>query len=172
MPSPDPIGAPSGMTAAAPASSSLLVMPGRSAVFGSSVYFWGSTKSRRDSPCPGRLTRRTATVTISAPEASMASRMFSNDGYFPVPTIRRDLNSFPPSHSDVSYIMTPLRVLPSPYPLPRGERGSGVLAASHWMDDLDLVPVRQHRLGVAGPLGHLAVQGYRGELAADFEPGQ
>ena len=34
----------------------------------------------------------------------MASLMFSNDGYFPVPTMRRDLNSFPPSHSDVSYM--------------------------------------------------------------------
>src|SRR5262245_47316599 len=34
----------------------------------------------------------------------MASRMFSNDGYFPVPTIRRDLNSLPPSHNDVSYM--------------------------------------------------------------------
>src|SRR5690242_12241643 len=33
--------------------------------------------------------------------------MFSNDGYFPVPTMRRDLNSFPPSHSDVSYIASP-----------------------------------------------------------------
>src|SRR5260221_3399283 len=69
-------------------------------------------KSSSDSPCPGRLTRRTATVTISAPEASMASRMFSNDGYFPVPTIRRDLNSFPPSQSDVSYMVPCL-----PYPL-------------------------------------------------------
>src|SRR6266404_5130517 len=42
----------------------------------------------------------------------MASRMFSNDGYFPVPTIRRDLNSFPPSQSDVSYMVPCL-----PYPL-------------------------------------------------------
>src|SRR5206468_11020405 len=34
----------------------------------------------------------------------MASRMFSNEGYLPVPTINRDLNSLPPSQSDVSYI--------------------------------------------------------------------
>src|SRR6266536_6676492 len=70
-------------------------------------------ESRSDSPCPGRLTRRTATVTISAPEASMASRMFSKDAYFPVPTIRRDLNSLPPSHSDVSYI-SPSSAQPPP----------------------------------------------------------
>jgi hypothetical protein len=37
MPSPDPIGAPSGMTAAAPASSSFLAMTGSSLVYGSTV---------------------------------------------------------------------------------------------------------------------------------------
>ena len=37
-----------------------------------------------------RLTRRTATVTISAPEASMAAWVSAPSLYFPVPTIRRD----------------------------------------------------------------------------------
>ena len=47
----------------------------------------------------------------------MASRMFSNDGYFPVPTMRRDLNSLPPSHSDVSYMATSLYSFCLIYPL-------------------------------------------------------
>src|SRR6266487_4407694 len=38
----------------------------------------------------------------------MASRMFSKDGYLPVPTMSRDLNSLPPSQSDVSYMACPL----------------------------------------------------------------
>src|SRR4030095_11767826 len=104
-------------------------------------------KSSSDSPCPGRLTRRTATVTISAPEASMASRMFSNEGYFPVPTMRRDLNSLPPSHSDVSYMSAP----------------------SHGTDDLHAVALREHGVGVARLEADLPVEGHRGVLAADLE---
>ncbi len=37
-----------------------------------------------------RSTRRTATVTISAPEASWAARMVSKSVYLPVPRIRRE----------------------------------------------------------------------------------
>jgi hypothetical protein len=36
------------------------------------------------------LVRRIATVTISAPEASMARRVSSKSRYLPVPTSRRD----------------------------------------------------------------------------------
>ncbi len=36
------------------------------------------------------FTRRTATVTMSAPEASCACTMTAFDEYFPVPTIKRD----------------------------------------------------------------------------------
>src|SRR6185503_7205384 len=100
-----------------------------------------------DSPCPGRLTRRTATVTISAPEASMASRMFSNDGYLPVPTMRRDLNSLPPSHSDVSYMS----------------------AASHGTHDLHPIAFLEHGVRVAGLGPHLAIERYRGVLSAHLE---
>ncbi len=39
--------------------------------------------------------RRTATVTISQPEATTASRIVSNESYFPVPVIRRERNSRP-----------------------------------------------------------------------------
>src|SRR6187401_3144415 len=59
--------------------------------------FFGSMKSRRV-PAPlgaDRSTRRTATVTMSAPEASWAARMISCVGYFPVPTIRREANRRP-----------------------------------------------------------------------------
>ena len=38
------------------------------------------------------FTRRTATVTISAPDASCACAMTGVDGYLPVPTISRDVN--------------------------------------------------------------------------------
>src|SRR5438445_4218816 len=37
------------------------------------------------------------------------------------------------------------------------------------MNDLDLVAVAEHGLGVVGPQGHLAVEGYRGELAPHLE---
>jgi ABC-type protease/lipase transport system fused ATPase/permease subunit len=42
------------------------------------------------------LTLRTATVIISAPEATRASRFCSNDSYFPVPIKRREENSLIP----------------------------------------------------------------------------
>jgi hypothetical protein len=38
------------------------------------------------------LTRRTATVTISAPEASCARTITAGDEYLPVPTMRREEN--------------------------------------------------------------------------------
>src|SRR5688572_838169 len=41
------------------------------------------------------LTRRTATVTISAPETSTAFRVSANEAYLPVPTISRDRKLFP-----------------------------------------------------------------------------
>src|SRR5713226_1598793 len=96
----------------------------------------------------------------------MASRMFSNDGYFPVPTMRRDLNSFPPSHSDVSYMKTSVTSL-----LIRSARLRLHLAlpSAHRMDDLHLVAVLELGFSVAGALRDLAVQGDRGELAAHLE---
>src|SRR5678815_2977457 len=54
-----------------------------------------------------RSTRRTATVTTSAPDASIARIMSEFDAYLPVPTISRERNSRPPilsseTSSDVS----------------------------------------------------------------------
>ena len=41
------------------------------------------------------FTRRTATVIISAPEASCACTITAGDEYLPVPTISRDENVLP-----------------------------------------------------------------------------
>src|SRR4029453_326674 len=48
------------------------------------------------------FTRRTATVTISAPEAAWACAMMACDGYLPVPTINRDVNVRPAMTNGVS----------------------------------------------------------------------
>ena len=49
-----------------------------------------------------RSTRRTATVTISAPDASMARTISSLLRYFPVPTMRRERKLRPPMVSGAS----------------------------------------------------------------------
>src|SRR6185437_12746957 len=51
-----------------------------------------------------RFTRRTATVTISAPDASIARVMSSFVAYLPVPTSSREWNSRPPITSGASSI--------------------------------------------------------------------
>src|SRR6266487_2853780 len=57
------------------------------------------------------LTRRTATVTTSAPDASMTFCVSTKSLYLPVPTHRRDRNSIP-AIVNVSSFMSGL--LPSP----------------------------------------------------------
>src|SRR5215468_387327 len=53
-------------------------------------------KSSRDGlDLSARLTRRTATVTMSAPEAACARAISSKLRYLPVPTISRDLKARP-----------------------------------------------------------------------------
>src|ERR1700692_2346661 len=52
-------------------------------------------KSSRDSLLRSRFTRRTATVTMSAPLASSARAVSWKDLYFPVPSIRRDRKERP-----------------------------------------------------------------------------
>ena len=48
------------------------------------------------------FTRRTATVTISAPDAACACAITACDGYFPVPTISREVNVRPAITNGVS----------------------------------------------------------------------
>src|SRR5690242_12075098 len=54
-----------------------------------------SIESSRDSFERSRFTRRTATVTISAPLASIARAVSWPDLYLPVPTIKRERNERP-----------------------------------------------------------------------------
>ena len=65
-------------------------------VFGSSRNRFGSIKSRmfaKGSCLPERSARRNATVTISVPLATSASRINSFEANLPVPTSSRDANS-------------------------------------------------------------------------------
>src|SRR5262245_66461724 len=86
------------------------------------------------------FTRRTATVTISAPEASTARRVSSNERYFPVPTMRRERYSRP--------ARTNGSVRPSDMPSPAPDE----------VDHLDGVAVAQGGARVLGardhPTGH------------------
>src|SRR5690348_9730345 len=86
-----------------------------------------------------RSTRRTATVTISAPEASMARTMVSLSRYFPVPTIRRDWNVRPPILKGVSRsVSTAVVIASTPSDevhqldrIPFGDGHAGETGASH-----------------------------------------
>src|SRR5688572_23331198 len=95
------------------------------------------------------LTRRTATVTISAPDASTAAAFSSKLLYLPVPTISREVN-----------------VRPATLQL------SATSAASDEMDDLEPVAVLDSRLvqGRAGDDGEVALDRHLRRL--DAEPAQ
>src|ERR671919_1694018 len=132
-------------------------------------------KSRIDSPL-GRPTRRTATVMISAPAASCASRMTSIEEYLPVPTIRRDVNSLPPRTRLVSYMP-----LTSPFRSartatfagsPHGGSRRSARTATHRANDLDLVAVGEGHRIVVGLAGDFPVDGDRRVLALDVEQGE
>ena len=87
------------------------------------------------------FTRRTATVTISAPEASCARAITAFDGYLPVPTMRREWKLLPASVSKSSCI------------------GRMVLrrATANGVDYLDPVAVADHRGAVRGAFQNLKV---------------
>src|SRR3990172_2797356 len=99
-----------------------------------------------DSP-EGRLTRRSATATISPPDASCACFMISIVAYLPVPTISRDENSLPPRTRFVSLM----------------------LAAPHRSYDFHPVALAQGGRRVRALRRHLAVHGHRRVLARDAE---
>src|SRR5208283_1127389 len=105
--------------------------------------------SRFSLPRSVMFTRRTATVTISAPLASTAALVSAKSRYLPVPTIRRDLNCLPPNSNEVSCIFA-LRVR---------------LAAADEVDYLDLVARPYDRLAVAR-LGHDRAVDLDGHAAA------
>src|SRR5688572_25953002 len=71
------------------------------------------------------FTRRTATVTMSAPEASCACRMTAWDGYLPVPTMSRERKVRPAMTNGVSMMLA--------------------LAAADGVDDLHAIALPDHR---------------------------
>src|SRR5262249_34587922 len=98
------------------------------------------------------FTRRTATVIISAPDASCALTMTACDEYLPVPTISRDVNV-----------------------LPAMVNGVGSMTSSTAADevhDLDLVPVVDHRRFVGGAPHDKKIVFDRDTARVDFEMGQ
>src|SRR6185436_11492405 len=103
-----------------------------------------------------RSTRRSATVTISAPEAARASRVSSLDTYFPVPTMMRERKVRLPrvQVSIISDISSVLGV-------------SGISATSYKGDDLEAVAGGEHGGRVLCPRHDLAValdgDGFAGE---------
>src|SRR5881394_1186446 len=93
----------------------------------------GSTSSRFGSPAfwP-MLVRRMATVTISAPLASMARRVSSKSLYLPVPISSRERN-LRPATTKAS----------SEWALSRREAGTDMSTSSYRHHDLELVALRE-----------------------------
>src|ERR1051325_9209197 len=91
--------------------------------------------------CPGApiSTRRMLTVTICAPLAAIASRMTPKSLYFPVPTISRGSNDFPPITSVSSLISASLRHRHDLDDVPFRQRRVGNLPRA-----IDLFPVHHH----------------------------
>ena len=81
------------------------------------------------------LTRRTATVTMSAPEAAWHSRITGCDGYLPVPTMSRDRNVRPAMTKGVS-VTVPVSAARAPRAM--------VLAAADRVDDFEPVALADH----------------------------
>src|SRR6202140_1866143 len=92
------------------------------------------------------FTRRTATVTISAPLSSTAARVSAKSLYFPVPTIKRDLNDLPP-RSNKSLILGSCILVTANF----------VSSAADEVDYLDTVARLDDGRRVAGPRDNLAI---------------
>src|SRR5262245_56104071 len=86
------------------------------------------------------FTRRTATVTMSAPDASCACAMTACEEYLPVPTMSRERNVLSAMVKAVSVIAAWCFV-PS-YPL-----CPACLSAAHEVDDLQPIAFAHHRVG-------------------------
>src|SRR5262245_15370414 len=87
--------------------------------------------------------RRMATVTISAPEASIACRVSAKSLYLPVPTSRRERYGLPATMSF----------------------SSAISASTHGDDDLELIAIEQHRRAVRAARHDLAIA-LHGDLLA------
>ena len=133
------------------------------------------------------FTRRTATVTMSAPEASCACAITACDEYLPVPTISRDVNVRPAMTNGVSVnsqLPTPnSQPLPTPnhqsvinnqQPIAQSKIGNQkcCLPASNEVHDLEPVAFADDDLGIGLALddGQIVLDGDAARI--DFQPGQ
>src|SRR5688572_18940615 len=98
------------------------------------MYFLRSIASRTVGSFDDRSTRRSATVTISAPDAASAARVSSSEAYLPVPTMMRD-ESVRPARVQVSFIS----------------------ASSDEGDELETITCEDHRRRVIRPRDDLAI---------------
>src|SRR5713226_4705089 len=118
------------------------------AVLGSSTHSLGIQWRSDLSPRAERSSRRTATVTICAPEARMAFCMVGKSLYLPVPTTRRERNRCSPSESSSDM----------------------ALSSAHESDDLQHVPPRELLLPVPRALHHRPVALHRDPFGAHAQP--
>src|SRR5687767_298018 len=105
------------------------------------------------SPLAARSSRRTATVTMSAPEASWQRFITSKLGYLPVPMISLDCSVWPAMTSGLSGMVFPL-------------------TPAHEGDDLDPVAVGEGVLGVARAANQLGVDLDRDGVAGKLKLGE
>src|ERR1700731_3305321 len=129
------------------------------AVFGREVIFFGSTWSCNIGALGSdRLTRRTATVTISAPLASIAAAVSSRSLYLPVPTISRERNRRPATSQPSSAS----KVIAGSFAKALSRAGSGgtkssftplMFASSDEVHDFELVSRLEPSLAIDGA-GH------------------
>src|SRR5262245_53566243 len=114
------------------------------------------------------FTRRTATVTISAPEAACACAMTGCDEYLPVPTMSRDLNVRPAMLNGKSFLVFPASSPVQPECLTTPFGG----AAADKIHDLDFVAVADQRRGKRVALDDDHVVFDRNASGIDVQPFQ
>src|SRR4029079_10268128 len=91
-----------------------------------------------------RSTRRTATVTTSAPDASIASIICAFDAYLPVPTISRERNSCPAITSGWGSISVSGEI----------RSACAISAPAHEVHDLEYVIRRELERSKGGSITH------------------
>src|SRR5262245_14566017 len=113
------------------------------------------------------FTRRTATVTISAPDASCACAITANDEYLPVPTINRDLKVRPAITNGASVNAQ----LPTNHESLIANHQCS-LAAAYEVHDLHGVAVADDDFSKPMALDDVQVVFHRNATRIDLEPGQ
>src|SRR5437899_7961679 len=99
------------------------------------------------------LTRRTATVTTSAPDASMAFWVSTKSLYLPVPTQSRERNSMPAIVNRSSFMLC-------------------VLSTADEPDDFHAIPVAQRCAREGLPVHHRGVQLHGDSCRRNAERGE